>query len=845
MIHSIDISNDWKYSSKNRLFKGTTNLPTCNYLDLLKDKFIGDPFFGENEGKLFWVSELDWTYEKSFEIRQDELQSKIVRIHFESIDTIADIYLNDELLDSVKNAHIPYDYDVKSKLKVGLNTLSVHLTSPVNYVANNYKNMNFPANFAGVNRFTTIRKAAYQFGWDWGPKLPCSGFDGRVYILCSDGDLISDLRVEQALSSDFADLSISATIERYCGDGTVTVTDPDGLQVAHASLTVTSERDVFTCVSCSIRIENPKLWHANGMKLNVLQQPLYTLTLNSGATEKSINIGIRELSLSTLPDKYGKDFCFIVNGKRIFGKGANWIPADSFPARVTNEQIEVYIKAMADANFNMIRVWGGGFYASDYFMDLCDRYGILVWHDFMFACGLYPFRKNDFLQSVTSEVIYQVKRLRTHPSLALLCGNNEIDAMSPGWGLFPQLLKDNKLFFYTTMPSVIEPLTSCRYWPTSPSVEKGIKADNAGDTHIWAVWHGMMPFTYFMKRNTRFCSEFGFESLPPVDTLLKIANNPKELDLNSSLMKSHQKCGAGNARILYYIINNYRIPKRYDHLTYLSQLTQAESVEAAVDHWHRNLGRCNGSLYWQYNDCWHTASWSGIDYLGSYKALHYYAKDFYAPISVSFYRDDNDISVYAVNDSTEEFSCKLLIKITDFDGDILFNSEIKTTLASYSANKIETVSLSRIPDNKINKTAMIAELFDDSDTLISRKTTLFTKDNEAVFKKAQINVTVEEDADHLNIRLKANTYVRKIMLNIAGLTIPFSVNYFDMEPSREYSVKLSRECNLSAAEVKSALQLISYADIEPKYSRKIEKLKASQIALIPINFFGRIAYKFL
>ncbi|MDR0751491.1 MAG: hypothetical protein LBF12_02715 [Christensenellaceae bacterium] len=849
MKRLFDISDNWNYSSKNHLFKGTTNLPSCNYLDLLKDKYIGDPFFGENEQKVLWVSELDWNYEKTFEISSEDLQSKIIRLHFDSIDTIADIYLNNSPLAQVKNVHIPYDFDVKELLHIGVNTIKVSLTSPVNYVKNTYKNIKFPPNIAGINRFSTIRKAAYQFGWDWGPVLPCSGFNGGVTILFASGDLIDNLRVEQSICENYAKLNISLDIERYSGEGEVVLKDPNGLVCATQKLTVANSKDVTTSLECEIIVPNPSLWNPNGMFTETKKQPLYNLIITSGETTESSLLGIRKIVLSTIPDQYGNDFCFIVNGKRIFAKGANWIPADSFPSRITNEQIEWYVKAMADANYNMIRIWGGGFYASEYFMHMCDEYGILVWHDFMFACGLYPFRDDEFKKSVFDEVKFNVKRLRNHPSLALLCGNNEIDAMSIGFKMYPNLLRENTNFFYEILPTLVETLTSCAFWQTSPGSGKALfktNSDDIGDTHIWAVWHGMMPFTYFLKRNTRFCSEFGFESLPPVDTLMTVAEQTKDLDLNSSFLKAHQKCNSGNARMLYYIIDNYRIPKRFDHLTYLTQLTQAESVAAAVDHWHRNLGRCNGSLYWQYNDCWHTASWSGIDYFGRYKALHYYAKEFYSPLSISFLKGDDEMSVYIVNDSQQTITGTILIKITDFDGDIMLNDASKITLNPYSSTQLDKLKISKyVLNQKINKSSLIAEFTSNDGLHTCIKTSLLVKDNEAQLKKPIINAFVEEASDSYIIHLKANTYVRKLMLNISNLKTPFSTNYFDMEAGREYLVSLPKTIYLDPDEIKSSLEFISYADIEPKYSRKFEKIKATQIALIPANFIGRMLYKFM
>ncbi|MDR3186265.1 MAG: hypothetical protein LBU04_05610 [Christensenellaceae bacterium] len=846
-MKTYDISSNWHYSSKNGLFNGWTNLPSCNYLDLVNDKYCEDPFFGVNEKNLFWVSELDWIYEKSFVATQQMLDSNIVRLHFDSIDTVADISINDTYVTSTRNAHIPYDIDIKHFIKEGENKITVTLFSPVSYIEEKLKEIKLPTNMNGVNGFGHIRKPAYQFGWDWGPTLPCSGFDGKVAIICAGTNIIGAIRTEQIISQNFATLEILAEIEYPDDDVYVSLFAPDGVTVASTTGECVSQNEKASIYKCSIQIENPELWFPNGTIPARKQQPLYSLKITAGKSTKLIEIGIRSLILSTEKDQFGEDFCFIVNGCRIFAKGANWIPADSFPARVSNELLEKYVVAMSDANYNMIRIWGGGLYASDVLMHLCDKYGILVWQDFMFACGLYPFDDSQFLESVKYEVESNVKRLRTHPSLALLCGNNEIEAMSAAWSLYSKLLNSYKDFFYETLPTIIQTITSCRYWPTSPGSGKHkykINSDDTGDTHIWSVWHGMMPFTYFLKRYTRFCSEFGFESLPPINTIRSVCENDNDLKLHSPIMKAHQKCGAGNDRILYYIIANYRIPKRYDHLTYLSQLTQAESIAVAVDHWRRNLGRCNGALYWQFNDCWPTASWSGIDYLCNYKALHYYAHDFYSPIGLSFVKLNNTLSLYAVNDSATAFSGKLDYRLTEFSGAVRYNKTESIELAPYSVKIVDELNCLPFKD-KFNRIAAFAQLNDADDEIVIRKTCLLVRDNQAKLEIPSIDVKITKTNDAIVITLLSNTFVRKLMLDISNLKVPFFSNYIDLEPNIEYKTGLPLSCGLDPAEILEKLQFISYADIEPKYSRQREKLTALRISLIPINFIGRIIYKFM
>jgi beta-mannosidase len=429
--------------------------------------------------------------------------------------------------------------------------------------------------------------------------------------------------------------------------------------------------------------------------------------------------------------------------------------------------------------------------------------------------------------------------------MALICGNNEIEGMKAAWTGRNKLLNEYRDFTYGDCANLIKKITTVQFTPSSPvgsEYMKGTASDNVGDTHIWNVWHGMMPFSYFFKRNTRFCSEFGFESLPPVETVRDIAESEADLDIYSPLMLAHQKCAVGNARILYYIIDKYRIPKSFSHLTYLSQLTQAECIQAATEHWRRKTGRCNGSLYWQINDCWHTASWSSIDYLGYYKALHYSAREFFKSVTVTEHQVGNAIRITGINDSLAPFNGTLTQRVVGFDGKEYLKKEVAVTLAAYSVDTIATV---RIDGEEYSPkwVSVIAELRDENGVLVSRREHLPVKENEASLPQAFITKSYKITETGAEITLKSNAYARRVFLTLPGVTEPFSKNLFDIEANGSETITLERE-NLTA-EIIEKLEIISYSDIQPKYPRYIEKAKKLKIALIPINFINRIIYRFM
>ncbi|MFA5449710.1 MAG: glycoside hydrolase family 2 protein [Clostridia bacterium] len=851
MQHNIDLSEGWSFSSKNQLFSGKVDLPNSNYTALIDSGMMNDPFFAKNDANSLWVAELDWIYQKTFSAAEDMLNAEYVSLEFDSIDTIADVCLNGKHIGYTSNAFLRYTFDIKEHLKQGENEIQVYLHSPVRYVKQKQRLAKMPPNASGINGFSLIRKPAYHFGWDWAPILPPSGIEGGVRLLYGKGAKIQTISTTQGFIKDAANLTVNVSCLQAGADTDIrcVLYCPVGEPCAEGNALPFSEKKGVTDFKLTMLVPSPELWYANGM-LERKEQPLYTLTAEiwengQPIEKKSLKVGFREIKLSTEPDNEGQDFCFIVNGSRIFAKGANWVPPDCF--RTPVKKLEKLIKCAVRSNFNMLRVWGGGYYASEEFLDLCDKYGILVWHDFQFACAPYPFYDKNFLRSAIEEAKQQIVRLRNRACLALFCGNNEIEQMSAAWAHRRKLNAQNKYFFHKTLPSLVMRYSDIDYWASSPSsgVQRVTKSDAFGDTHIWATWHGMKSSSYYLKRKTRFCSEFGFESLPDMDTIKGFVNSEKDLNLHSSVMKAHQKCMSGNDRIIYYMIKNYRMPNNFFHLIYLSQLMQAESVAAGVEFWRRNMGRCNGALYWQFNDCWPATSWSSIDYNGNHKALQYFAKEFFRPVQPSVVIKKGQASVFVANDSLTDYHGLLRYRLADFDGGIVFYGEKEILVPAYSAAEETQVALDAyIKKSDYKDMAFIAELVDKDGEVSATTNTLLVKERDARLKKAEISFDVEESPQGFAISISSDTYARRVMLWADGLNAPFSKNFFDIEAGTTHKVMICKDCGLSLEELKEKLKFTSFADIVPQHTVWKERAIKLRISLMAINLINRIIYSF-
>ncbi|MCM1115852.1 MAG: hypothetical protein NC397_10205 [Clostridium sp.] len=806
-------------------------VPGCNFLDLMRNGDIDDPFVALNEKKMQWIGEVDWVYKRHFYINTREYYSDDVLIHCKMLDTLCDVYINNRRVFSGNNCFVLYCHTIKKFLHIGENEIKIYFHSPVKYVREMYKKCPTPINSNGQNGIVHIRKPQYHFGWDWGPVLVPSGITGDIELEFVKAGRIRDLQIKQTLGNDGARIKANLSVKEHKKiDSRITLICPDGKEVVGWGKNI------------EFAVDNPEFWWTYELS-GKQKQPLYTVRAELLVGDKIVDslekrIGIRTIELNRDKDFWGQNFQFKLNGVPLFIKGANYIPPDSFINRFTKKKLNYLLDAVQFSNMNMLRVWGGGYYGSDEFYDACDERGILVWQDFPFACQAYPFFDNKFLNNVKKEISQNVKRINHHPSLALWNGNNEIEDMHMAWVHMTKYVNWTEKFFYNILePEIRECDTDTPYTPGSPigiSHNNGMGADNVGDTHLWGVWHGLQPMNYYRKRMTRFCSEFGFESLPDLKTIEMFAKS-YDCDFDSEVLKAHQKCANGNDKMIYYIASRFNLPKRFGDYVYLSQVTQLECIADATEHWRRNKGRCNGSMYWQLNDCWGACSWSSLDYYGNYKALQYGAKHFNAPLSVSIEDTEEYIKIFALSDLIEPQKVKVEYEVFDFENGTLEKKSRDITLPKLEnreAFELDVSSL-RVKYN-YKKTGVAARLYQDG-KLLMQKVVLFDKEKNINLPKAKLKTKIVITDKELSITVHTDKFARLVKVESSKSTRPFSDNFFDLLPNQSKTITIVTDKKYSLREVAESIKVYSLCNIEFDNDERKTKWKRFGVYLSPTN----------
>lgn len=835
------LCGEWKFCSCNEHKWMKAIVPGCNFLDLMENGVIEDPFIGLNEEKAEWVGKTDWKYKRSFTVTDEELAYDEILLTCEMLDTLCDVYINGEKIASCNNCHIGYSFNIKDNLKAGENEILIEFMSCVNYVKKISSSRPVPPNSNGQNGIVFVRKPQCHFGWDWGPVLVPSGITRDIYLEFINTAKLENISLTQKHYDGKVDVSYKCEISEYTDEEytcNVTLTHPDGKEQ-----TLTGVEGTFT-------VENPELWwtyELSGKK----EQPLYTVSATVEAkgktvSEKAVKTGLRTLVLDRSKDKYGSNFRFILNGVPLFIKGGNFIPADSFVTRFTEEKMDYLLEAARFSNFNLIRIWGGGYYESDAFYSKCDSMGILLWQDFAFACQPYPFFEEDFLDNVKKEIEYNVKRLHNHPSLALWCGNNEIEAMSGGWMNMRKYIKWTEIFFHDILEKEIRKYdTSTSFIPGSPcgtAHNVGVNSDNVGDTHLWSVWHGLSSMKQYRSRMTRFCSEFGFESLPDIKSIRTFASE-EDYSLSSKVFTAHQKCNSGNDKMFYYIRSRFNLPARFEDFVYLSQVTQAECMKDATEHWRRNKGRCNGAIYWQFNDCWPVCSWSSIDYYGNYKALQYIAKHFNAPLSVSIEDNEKNISIFVLNDLNAPQKVKLCYEVFDFEKGALEKHEKEFTVEKLENRKLYSIDIKKLTDTYNTKTTGIyASVYSDG-KLISEKTLLLGQEKDLTLPKAELKLEKKIEKDSISVTVTADKFARMVNVSCDESMLPFSDNFFDLLPGMSKTVTIALDSSVEAEKQCDSISAISLTDIPTRDITLEERISQFAMMVSPMNIGNCIYHR--
>ena len=826
MEHRITLNGTWNWCDMESKEWHKGSVPGTVLTDMMDGGLIEDPYWRTNEYETRELSRSDYRYEREFEVPESFFREEEQCLVFEGLDTIADIYLNDELLLAVNDMHRTWRIDVKGKLKA-VNRLAVAFHSPTAFIEKADREGDiFYASTGCMKGNGALRKAHYMFGWDWGPQLPDAGIFRSVYLSGFSIARLDDVRIRQEHGAGGVKLSVESSVRKLsesdtAGSGMLAckITAPDGT-------VLTVEKEVGINETIEALIEAPQLGWPNGYGA----QPLYTVRVELRRSDSVLDvwertIGLRTVTVCTDADEWGNQFAFVVNGQKIFAMGANYIPEDNLLGHLSEERSERLIRDCARANFNCIRIWGGGYYPEDYVYDACDRYGILVWQDLMFACNVYDLN-DEFEANILAETADNVKRIRHHACLGLWCGNNEMEWGWRDWGRLeghrPKYKADYTKIFEMLLPRLVKQVDDqTYYWLSSPS--SGGSFDdpndfNRGDNHYWEVWHSNKPFTEYRDFYFRFCSEFGFQSFPGKKTLDSFSL-PEDQNIFSEVMESHQKNGLANTKIFSYISGYYKYPKDMESIAYISQILQLKAIQYGVEHWRRNWGRCMGSIYWQLNDCWPVASWASIDYYGRWKALHYGAKRFYARFMATACEKEElstEIDYYIHNESFEERKAVLRVRLIDRDFHTLYETETEITAAAFEVKNVLPMDFAPFLAEAGMKKRAVAEysLIEDG-CIVSRGTTLFVKPKYFDFKTPEYRVSVTEKADGFCIHAEADTYVSYAELSLDEYDVVLEDNFFDITSEEGVDITVDKKefpNQVTAEEVAAALHIRSVAD---------------------------------
>ncbi|MBB5065835.1 glycoside hydrolase family 2 protein [Granulicella mallensis] len=799
-------------------------VPGDVHLDLLHNGKIPDPFYRDNESKLQWIEKVGWEYQTSIRATPSVLSREHIELVFEGLDTACTIFLNGQRVAAPDNMFREWRIDVKPLLRAGSNELQIVFPAPMK-AAEAVAEKDPWHSRTHTDPKGYIRKAVYEFGWDWGPRFGTSGVFRPAYLELWDDARVDDIFVEQEnIAAGSAHLDVHTDILASSQiKALVSISYGTGKTELHADRAVTLTPG-NNRISIPIEITHPQLWYPSGYGA----QPIYHfhVSVKENGREldaKEAKTGLRSVVLRRDLDKWGRSFEFVVNGIPVFAKGADVIPFDSFPSRVTSANYRRILQSAKDANMNMVRLWGGGYYETEEFYDQCDELGLMIWHDLMFGNNWQP-GTYAFKQDIEQEAEYQMTRLRNHPSIVLWSGNNETELLRDwnGNGQLPAPVHERIWEDYLTEFSGILARTVARvdpqtpYWPSSPSADYEELSDTyqSGDNHDWTVWHGNADFSEYEKRPWRFVSEYGFQSFPELKSVESFTLPEDRTSIFTPVMLIHQKNNDGNKIIHDYMTRYYGEPKDFPSFLYASQVLQAEGIKVGAESFRRKRPETMGSIFWQLNDCWPVASWASIDYYGRWKALQYYARRFYAPVLVSPHVEDGTLAIYVVSDRTKSESANLHLRIMHFDGSVV--KEIKQTvdvapLASTVYLKVPLADLKEQDGKSVDLTKVFAsvELSAEGETP-SSNLVYFAPTKQIKLPQPDINTVLTKDGTGYDLELKSAVLARSVFISFDHLDAQLSDNYVDLLPGQAVRLHIKSDAGLN--QIKSEMKIISLAN---------------------------------
>jgi beta-mannosidase len=818
MLDRQTLDGIWEFTRRGREDWRRARVPGCVHADLLAHKLIPDPFWGGNERELRWIEEEGWRYRRAFDVEDALLAHEEIELVAEGLDTLATVRLNGREIARTDNMFVGHRFAVKKHLRPGANRLEIDFASPMPYIRARQKPDDVHEWCDPVGGSSYIRKQPCSFGWDWGPRLATCGIPLPIALEGWSGNRIVSIGVRQRHRAGKVALILEPRLARAKGAlcFRTTVRFRGKIVAQKSGLTVT--------------IPAPQLWWPNGHGA----QPLYDTEVELlDGRDRVIDrwqrrIGLRTIELDRHPDRFGESFQFKVNGRAIFAKGANWVPAHALVTVATDAVYADLLTSAAAAHMNMIRLWGGGIYEKEIFYDLCDELGLLVWHDFMFACALYP-GDAAFLKSVRHEAAHQVQRLAHRACLALWCGNNELEQKPADILKKKSRVRAYEDLFYRVLPEVVAEFDGVTpYWPCSPhnpeGWRKGHNNERAGDCHFWDVWFSRAPVKAYEQKNFRFCSEFGMQSFSSPEVAATYCR-PQDFNIFGLAMENHQKNASGNLIILEYVSRLYRFPRDYAALAYLSQLNQAYCMKIGVEHFRRSMPRTMGALYWQLNDCWPVASWSGLEFGGNWKALHYEAKRFYAPALVSVHvpgdesvRHDNstastihDLHVHTVYDAAGAARGKLDWSLQRLNGTCLRRGKKLVALRYGEAVRQLSFDFAREIARHGARDLYFRVALSVGREVVSRQTVFFTAPRFLELRRGKISAKLSAGrSGHFRLTLRARDFHHAVQFHFRQTPYRAGDNFLDLHPDEPRTIEITSSASLT--QLRRALELRSLVD---------------------------------
>ncbi len=822
-MYKISLDGEWAVSKVGENKEIPATVPGDIYGDLLKAGEIPDPFYRDNELELQWIGETDWTYRRTFKVDSELLSCGRVMLQCDGLDLFATVIVNGEQVASTDNMFRSWEWDVKELLIAGENSIEIEFKSVIPYIKEKDAARTLPCwNGQAAAKHSWTRKMACNFGWDWGINAVSCGIWRSIRLIGAGAARIDDIKITQNHSAGIVELVCDVAAELY------DVASPlVAVEVCLDDETVASGSASLNEGACSLQfiIDDPQLWWPNNLGEQTLYEVAVALLEEDGQMLDSEvkRIGLRTLELDRHEDQWGESFQFVVNGVPFFAKGANWIPVDGIMARRSPEVYARLLGDAAEANMNMLRVWGGGIYEDDVFYDICDELGICVWQDFMFACSTYPTFDDEYMANVKQEAIDNITRLRHHPCLALWCGNNELEQglVDDEWTERSMSWDDYSKLFDRMLPELVSSLDSqTPYWPGSPHSPQGDRTwhrnPTCGDAHLWDVWHGKKPFEWYRTCEHRFNSEFGFQSFPEPKTTFSFTE-PEDRNVTSWVMEHHQRSGIGNTTIMQYMLSWFKLPTGFANTIWASQILQGTAIKYACEHWRRSMPRGMGTLYWQINDNWPVASWSSIDYYGRWKALHYMAKKFFSPLLVSGIEDEvnHSVDIHVTSDLLTATDGVLSWLVTDASGKEILDGSKEIQICANVDSMVQTLDLRQEVALHSARDLMVwLELRDKAGELISENLVTFAKPKHLKLAADPVVKAAVSQADNgFVVSLTAEAPALWAWLELNDTDAKLSDNFVNLRPGKTTEITVVPAKKLSMEDVEKQLIVRSLTDL--------------------------------